>query len=336
VWVGIRGEIDDFLKDEGLICSATASAIVAIASKLTTIREEGLQLLPEVYICTNLDRLAEVIPGAQVVALGRGPHEDATVLKALKECGPLAAAGWAVFILRASDKFEYGLLGYTNLPLAMTPYEALVENPVPGVTTVVVRRVAEGCVELRGGEGHSRALYFSDERGEAPTPAAEIEKFCRAATLDVRGRQGEVQRFLYRTLSALLVEAHGALFVVLPGRRSKIPRLLKDCVSLPSAMSIAKGVSDYCDHNDNEALDKLIGMANLLKGMIGSDGIVVFRSNGSVVAYRAFLSQSGKSASAGGARRRAFDRLCSRLGKECTAVLMRSQDGHTVFSGNAA
>lgn len=332
----MRGEVDDFLHDEGLVCSATAASIVAVASRLATLREEGTPLWPEVYFCTSIDRLVAVLQGPEIVELGNGPHDETVVLRGLKECAPLATAGWVIFIERKEDRFKYGLFTPTNLPLSITPYEALVESPATESTIIVVRRLAENCVEIKGSKGHRRCLYFSDRRPETPSPMLEIDKFCGAVTRDVAANwQEDVRRYFYRTLSELLLQGHGTLLVVQSRRRRKLPPNLADSIRLPNPISIADRVREYRAHKDDEALAKLVRAAALLKGMLGSDGIVVFRSDGSVIAYRAFLTPPRQSTAGatGGARRRTFELLRDRIGSDFEAVLMCSQDGNIEFAG---
>ncbi len=341
----MRGEVDDFVRDEGLACSATAASIVAVASRLATLREEGTPLWPEVYFCTSIERLTTVLQGTEVIELGSGPHEESTVLRGLKVCAPLATAGWVIFIQRETDRFKYGIFTAINLPLSITPYEALVENPTNNLA-IVVRRLAENCVEVKGGRGHRRCLFFSDARAEAPSPVREIEQFCRALTRDVElERQDDVRRYFYRMLSDLLLQGHGALLVVQSHRRKKLPKNLGDSIVLPEPISVAGRVREYKEHKDDEALEKLVRASALLKGMLGSDSIVVFRSDGSIIvvfrsdgsiiAYRAFLTpkRRSKSAGAGGARRRTFEALRDRIGSDFEAVLICSQDGTIEFSG---
>lgn len=68
--------------------------------------------------------------------------------------------------------------------------------------------------------------------------------------------------------------------------------------------------------------------------MLGSDGIIVFKDNGSIVAYRTFLKLPATLTSVtGGARRRTFEALKKLIGKDIQAAFMASQDGHTEFAG---
>jgi hypothetical protein len=309
----IRGALDDFLRDEGFECSATAASIVAVASRLAVLREEGNPLWPEVYFCTSVDNIAAVLQGSEVLKLGTGPLADATVLRALKECAPLATGGWVIFVQREPEQFTYGLFTPNNLPLAITPYEALVESSVEGTTVVVVRRLAENCVEIKGGRGNRRCLFFSDRREETPSPMREIERFCDAITLNVAAEQREdVRRYFYRTLSELLIKGHGSLLVVQSSRRRTIPTNLADSIRFPAPISIADRVRDYREHKDDEALAKLDRATALVRGVLESDGIVIFKNDGSIIAYRAFLTtlhQSASTVAAGGARRRTFEAL---------------------------
>jgi len=253
----MSGEVADFLKDEGLECASTSSSIVAAAARLASLREEGQSLSPEVYFCSDVEKLAAVLQGSEVVMLGQGEQEDKTVLQALKECAPLAIGGWVIFVERKAGLFKYGVMTATNLPLSITPYEALVENSVRDVVSIVVRRIAENCVEMQGGKGNRRCLYFSDRRAETAPPAAALEQFCRAAARSILApHQEDVRRFFYRTLSAQLVEAHGAILVVQSARK-RLSRKLRDCTLLPIPLSLAQRVLQYREHKDDEALAKL-------------------------------------------------------------------------------
>jgi hypothetical protein len=94
-------------------------------------------------------------------------------------------------------------------------------------------------------------------------------------------------------------------------------------------------VIEYRQHKDDEALAKLTSATSLIQGMLGSDGVIVFKDNGSIIAYRAFLKLPTTLSSpvAGGARRRTFEALKKHVGGDVEAVFMASQDGLTEFAG---
>jgi hypothetical protein len=332
----MSGEVTDLLRDEGLVSAAASSSIVAVASRLASLREEGQPLSPEVYFCADVETLVAVLPGSEVIELGRGPQEDRTVLRALKECAPLATGGWAIFVDWKDGQFRYGVMTPINLPLSITPYEALVENAAGDTVSIVVRKIAESCVELHGAKGNRRCLYFSDRRAEIAGPAEALAKFCVAATRSVPADQrDDVRRFFYRTLTRHLVHANGAIFVVQSARR-KLSKKLRDCTLLPSPLSITSRVIDYRQHKDNEALAKLESASSLIQGMLSSDGIVVFTNAGTIIAYRAFLKLPPNFVNpvAGGARRRTFEALKALIGREIKAAFIASHDGQTEFTGD--
>ena len=91
-------------------------------------------------------------------------------------------------------------------------------------------------------------------------------------------------------------------------------------------------VAEYLDHHDDEAVGHLQGVAQLLAGMLRSDGIVLFRSNGSILAYRSFVHLGG-AAPRGGSRRRAFEALRTMVGHDLVAALFRSHDGDIEYAG---
>ena len=61
------------------------------------------------------------------------------------------------------------------------------------------------------------------------------------------------------------------------------------------------------------------------------DGITVLTNDGNLIAYNCFIREQLEGPPSrsviGGARRRAFDILCTHLGDELSCVLYRSQDG---------
>jgi len=333
----LKGEIDDLLADENLICAATSSAIVTVSAELANYTEEGIRLSPEIYFCSDLRVLSRVLPGAEILPLGEGPQDDSTASRALKECAPLATDGWVIFVERSANEFKYGVLSPTNLPMSMTPYEALMEDDLGEDVAIVTRRIASNCVEIKGGNGHRRCLFFSDQRVEAPIPSEAVIKFARAVTTQIKDKDlaKSTERYVFRLLSELLEQSHGALLVVQGHRRKVLPGKLNDSVLLPRPISIAKRVKEYTDAKSDETLSKLLSLTPVLRGMINSDGIIVFRDDASIVAYRTFYQPRSSDAQTaiGGARKRTFEGLKSMVRSDLEGVLMRSQDGYTDFYG---
>jgi hypothetical protein len=91
-------------------------------------------------------------------------------------------------------------------------------------------------------------------------------------------------------------------------------------------------VATYLRLRTEESRAAVQGRAQLLEGMLRTDGITVLRSDGAIVAYNVFVRHGPLPAAllgqpVGGARRRTFETLRSHVGAELSAAFYRSQDG---------
>lgn len=329
----LKGEIDDLLRSEGVTCAETCEAIVTLSAEMAHYHEEGVALFPEVFICDDINDLTKSLSGAEIIKIGEGVRSPATALKALKECAPLAIGGWSIYLGRGGSNFTYGVFRSINFPLSMTPSEILTEDGDSVIFILEARKISESCVELKGGKGNRICLFFSAEKAESPSPEIVLQRLSELIVNNVADNcQIETQRFIFRALSRLLPSAHGALIAVIPKQRSKLPDRLGDAVILEKPIEIASRVSEFMANEDVESLTRLQATEDILKGMLGSDGILLFRSDGSIFGYRAFLRPKKPitpGTTSGGARRRAYDGLKEFLNKPFSAVFFRSQDGHS-------
>lgn len=337
----LLGDVNDFLRDEGVGCSHTCSALVAIAASLATYKEEGVPLAPEVFLCNSIDDVTRFLPGHEVQQLGSGPMEDATVKRALKECAPLATDGWHMFIERveSSSQFQYGVFACIDLPFALTAREAIMDDAHENAPVAIcARRLAENCVELQGIRGSSRCIYFSDVPQESPSPSSAICQLVSAITRDVNDdAKKSTERYCLRFLSNIFQQSHGTLIAVVSTRKRTLPRKLRDCVTLDSPVCLSERVRRVQEDGDAESLSFLNSAGAIVKGMLSSDGILVIRTDAAILAYRAFLqlSQSAAgSAPIGGSRRRTFEELVRLVQRrELVGAFYLSQDGATAYHG---
>ena len=335
----LKGALDDFLNDEGFVCSETNSALARVVAELSHYTEEGMPLFPEIYLCGDIETLVSQLPGSRHILIGCGPRTEGTALTGLKKCAYLAQGGWAMYLERRDDGFRYGVFLGSTLPLAMTPFEALVEAEVEMMPVVAVGRLAEKCVELRGCRGNRLCVHFSAAKEQGSSPVAAIGELADAMTQDVESELREpVRRFVYASVSKILQESHGALAAVVSRRRRTFPKEIQDAVLLQEAISLAGPVSAYIAHKDNEAMAALQSLSSLLRGAFDSDGIVVLRSDASLLGYRAFLRlhscYSDAGGGPGGARLRAYARLKELVDKKrLRGAFFRSQDGSADFYG---
>lgn len=331
----LTGELGDFLADEGLSSQASVSAIVALVAQLVHHREEGVELSPDIYLCHDASKLASILGGAELLAIGDAPLNDGTARQALKLCAPLAVSGYSIYIQRnLDDTFAYGLVRATNLPLAVTPEEALSDLGDGSIPAVMVRKIARDCVEALGAKGNRRRFHFSAARDDTAAPKAAIAALASAITTNIvdEVHKDNTRRFLDATLAQIFQESHGALAVVLqPGREAT--SLFSDTVPLKQPIRFAERVAAFASDKSANTLASLQGAASLMEGMFHCDGIVVFDSDGAICSFRAFhhteSDVESQNANTGGSRRRTYDALKGLVGKGISLAFFRSQDGHT-------
>ena len=335
----IMGELHDFLLDERITCANTTSALVTIVAELANYTEEGEALTPDVYVCENVEQFTDVIPGVQIERLGEGPRSDETARKVLKDCAPLAREYWAIFIERSDGLFRYGIFSSPLLPLAMMPSESLLDAR-GDVCGILARQVGPSCVEVVGAQGNQRRLYFSAVRAEHPAPHAALGQLTQAIVRDIDDDESaeRTSRFLLRAITRAVRRSHGTLIAVLPNDGAHVPVSMASMLRLPTAMSAVELVDNYERNRNDENFDRLLAFSELLVGMISSDGIVVFTTNGALLGYRCTFAhdpdnEEALAAVVGGHRHMAYHAMTHLIGEGLSAVYIRSHDGGSDFAG---
>ena len=113
-----------------------------------------------------------------------------------------------------------------------------------------------------------------------------------------------------------------------------IPKSLQDDGTvLSQPIALAKSVEKYIKiQGDIDNYYELSSYAHLIGTMIACDGIAVFSSDGSLMAYNVFFRSTTSNPTLGGARHRTYDGLCSLVDQgELTAAFILSSDGHSKF-----
>jgi len=327
-----------FLKKEGLNDSATLEALASLVALLSNYREEGLRLFPEVFIFDDVASILKTLPNSERVIIGLGPRKAETFGLALKRCAPLAQWGWSIYILRMAAKFEYGLLRCGLTALSLTASELLIGHGDRSLPTLLIRHTSHHTIQVSGAGGNSLKIHFGPTEQPGEDPLRVAEGFCKSIVADVPEiLQEQVGNFYWRVFSGVLRSGHGCLAIVLKSAKRTLPPQFRDGVIITPALDIAARVESLLKGNNCESDTRLRATAALIRGMLSTDGVTVFRADGSVRAYNVFVRspETPKASSAfGGARRRAFKALCSWVGRDILSAFFLSQDGHAEFRGN--
>ncbi|XXF78718.1 hypothetical protein P2318_02880 [Myxococcaceae bacterium GXIMD 01537] len=329
--------VEGFLDDAGMTCTQTADALSELIVTLSRYHEEGAPLFPMAFVGDDLPSMLSLLGGTDPIAIGTGPRTRATLQRALKQCALLGQGRWwALYLLRVPEGFAYGIFRTDPFPLVETPLERLRRLGGREARVVGVLQLAENVLELCAGGGLSRHVYLSGARSDADSPTYALEGLVRAATADVPPQTREVAaRFFRRVLFEVMQGAHGTLVAVLPQARERCG-LFVDGILLDEPVDMVARLERYRAEPGDAAASSVRAAAQLLRGMMATDGITVLRSDGRVMGYNIFVrhpeSLAHVPAVVGGARRRTYEVLCAALGSELIAAFMRSQDGAVAFS----
>jgi hypothetical protein len=325
----------EFLDSEGMSCPKTRDGLVTLINALGHYREEGKALFPEVFVLDSLNEALSILPESEHVEIGEDKKQAATMAKALKKCAPLARRGWAVYIERRGGMFGYGLFRSGSTILSLSPAELLVNRGDPAIPVFMLRQVAENVIQVSGFSHSSLLVHFGATKDVEVSPLPKLNDFIACIVRDVPGEiQEQVGSFYMNVLSGVLRAGHGTLAAVMPTRRRTVPKSFRDGITISPRISVPDKIRQMLAKSDFNSNAKLQACSALITGMLLSDGITLFGSDGTVWAYNIFLKHpKGSESVAGGARTRTFKVMCELVGKDLVGALIQSQDGRIDFYG---
>lgn len=338
----LLGLAHDHFTDGRITCGITQQVGCELLALLSAYREEGRQIHPEVYLFgpAATDLLNVISPGSLRCQLGTIPitgdvagTSRLAASSALRTCAPLANDGWAVFIRKTDNSFIYGVFRPAAEPYSGNTEDQLATSQEP---VLLFRNSAENTVEVVNSRGGRLEVSLTTAAPRTVSVSDQIGHFARITCSDsAPDTREQVVGYVARVLGESLRSSHGALLAVVSAGEVHLPDLFVDAVVLPEPILLAHTVAEAIHQPGTGARIQLRGYEALLRGMIGSDGITLLGSDGSIRAFRVFVRRlpsdpdpiPGKTT--GGARSRAFEVLQGQIGKALRAALFRSHDGRT-------
>ncbi len=324
--------VGSFLHEAGLAPAQVGDALSELIVTLSRYREEGEPLFPVAFLGDDLEEMLRVLGGSEPVSIGVGPRTRETIQRALKQCAPLGQGRWwGLYVLLVPEGFAYGVFRTDPSPLVETPLERMRRAGDRSLRMVGVLQLAENVIELRGMGGLYRHVFLSGARLESSLPTVAMDELALSLTADVLEPARSLTRDFYRRVLFEAMQAkHGTLVAVLPKGSGDSP-LFVDGVLLAQPIDMVARVMRYHESPDVEAASAVSAAAQLLRGMMATDGITVLRSDGFILGYNVFIRHPETLMRApgrvGGARRRTYEVLSAWVGRELTAAFFRSQDG---------
>ena len=324
--------VTSFLNEAGLGDAEVGDALSELLVTLSRYREEGEPLFPVAFLGDDLEGMLGMLGGREPVFIGRGPRSRETIQRALKECAPLGQGRWwSLYLLLVPEGLAYGIFRTDPFPLVETPLERMRRAGAGTLRMVGVLHLAENVLELRGLGGLFRHVFLSGARVEGSLPTVPMDALALGLTADVpEPARGLTRDFYRRVLFESMQSSHGALVAVLPQGSPGSPRFV-DGVLLREPLDMVARVMRHHAQPDAEAAAGVSSAAQLLRGMMATDGITLLRSDGVLLGYNVFIRHPEtlvrEPTRVGGARRRTYEVLCGWVGRELTTAFFRSQDG---------
>jgi hypothetical protein len=331
----LQGALQDFVRSAGFACVRTEELVRDLVCLLSSYREEDVPLHPVVYIVDAPEVLTTIAPGAERLLLGRTGYEADAAGTILKRCAGLAVRGWSVFVVKvAPDIAEYGVFRSLRHSFSTSAEESM-KDLSDSSPVLLIRNRGHLVAEVRNMGHHSYTVSFTSAPASASPLAEDISRFVRSLTIDLNADdRSSLGPYLERVLTEALQRCHGTLLAaVTPPDDDSVLRTLEDGVWIRPPINLAERHASARVRQDANALADLQAAEALLEGMVSSDGVVVFGTNGTMLAYRVFLQpteeEKRRLPERGGGRRRTFELMKSRVGSVLQAAFFRSQDGET-------
>ncbi len=325
----LLGSVHNFLDAGGSRWVELAKILTGLAVALPGYREEEVPLYPVVFLCDNLNSM---IGSDQRVLIGEGPVTVETATMALGKCAPLAQGGWSIFIEHQTNTIRYGLFRPSTLSFSVSPEDVLAIADLEATHVVIARSLSASCVEIMRDFGESLQLHLSAGEPETVTVPSAIQDLALSAVRDAPSEwQEKTCKFLIRSLTRAIQQAHGTLIAV---QESTLKSKEYNGIWLEEPIDLVKEVTEVEQALDRLGISRLQGTDYLIQGMIRSDGITLFSSDGKILGYNLFVQlQEKDQTSRGGARSRAFQALAAKVGKSLRIAVKISQDGKTERKG---
>ena len=332
----LRGMVGDVLDDVGMTCAETGKAVVDLIVELSHYTEEGVDLFPKVVVCDDKGLALSLVQGSEDQRIGEGPRTPKTARRALKQCAPLARRGWAVYLERTEGGFEYGVFRTPSSPTALDLMDSISGLDTDAARLFLLFQLARRSVGVVGPGAYFRQVRLSAVREDTASPFEASLQLATAIVADVPEETREPTGSFVRTaLLEALQGGHGALVAVIPAGGSIPYALCNDAVILDAPLKILERIKAHKKNMSSETLAALLSCADLLSGMLHSDGITLVGSDASILGYNAFVKSRPQpedtkpSETIGGARRRAFEVLKKLVNDgELAEAYFRSSDGH--------
>ncbi|WP_429069446.1 hypothetical protein [Aeromonas dhakensis] len=322
--------VQDFCNKAGVAFLTKSINLVELIVLLARYKEEGISLCPKVYITSSINNIISMLPDSEHIKIGSSSYDIDGIKTVLKKSAPLATHGWLIYIQDSGSHLEYGLFRDSGNPISVLIDDILMtsQNSTPIVKAF---QIADECVEVRANHGEYHYVFLNHRKEDSPAPLIYLESLVKYITKNVDISVSEPTRsFLHKLFFDSFRQSHGCLISVINSNEIP-PFLAKDSIILENPINFPELVKKLKQKEiESYVLDS---KGVLLKGMLNSDGVIVFDNNGRLLGYNCFIEFENNGKVFGGARKRAYYFIREKIGNDISAIFMQSRDGWTEFHG---
>lgn len=328
----LKSNAHDLISAIGWNCGHTTDLIAGLVSRLAAYTEEGVRLTPSVFLCSSISELVKRAGAGEYLPLSpAGVPTSTAAARILKAAASLCSGYWHVYVERAAngETLQFGVFCGSSDPSALKVEQVVLGSPDLEFPVVRVAQSGLNKVQVRTNAGDLVEFGFNDDKdGIDLHDRDEVRRLAQIIASDVPEAKEEFSGLVERLLSDAILRSHGTLIAVVP-HGSGIPNELNDVIKFNKPVDLhSRLVAHSNEGRTAVSVSHLQTAADLLEGLISSDGIIVFDTTGNVLGYRAFIvGDDGAVLSEGGARSRAFRAMKLLNSTVLRAGFFRSQDG---------
>lgn len=319
----LTGSLNDLVESANLGALGKCSIISELVCLFADYEEEGAVLFLDAFLTDNLETLTATIPQSTCLRLGATTCDELGVKRAVMRAAPLVRGCWKMFLAVNGEKLEFGLFRDSGHPLNVPLDVALQSGGTGDAKFIRITKLARDTVRAATHDGKASVIHFTNSKETTSEGTGSVEQLCSLICSGLEEKLGQsCKTYLESLLSTAVRESHGSLIAVV--QRPKVPAFLSDCTNLKPSLSFSEAVESV--RRDPNSIPQLHALESVVCGMFCCDGIVVFDTKANVIAYNAFIKLKASNV-VGGARRRAYQALCDKVGKGLQAAFFQSQDG---------
>ena len=316
-----------------LNCSdGTLEDVLSILAKVPALREEGEKIWPNLIITDRIETVCSQIPNSSILKIGRIASGSGSIAKAFKSLSPLCELPWCGWINLSGEIITFGLLTCEDNQLGLSVLDNLSSSREDWPDNTLYAFPASETVLVIQSKARILHLSFSlteyTHSNQNPISLLSQSIINSSDDTNVIRKAGS---YLSKVLIQAISNSHGCIIGVVKtdsalewAARHPEACWLTDQIDVIDEVRIfveaSKTNSENCILLDN----RLRLVARAISSMIRQDGIALFSDAGKLLCYRLFV-KSIDSDGSGGARSKAFSKLCSE--QNLVRAYFKSQDG---------